>query len=350
MATREPTAGPDRVIVLAGGAGARLWPWTGPELPKPLLPLGGGGRTLLGATLGRLTTIAAPAAIRVLAPPEIVGVLSSATPQLEAAQFWSEPSPRDTGPAIAFAMRHVLTDDPAAVVVVAPADHRVEDEGAFCEALLRATRCARDGWLVTLGVSPDRPSTRFGYVECGDPLGAENDGVRRVDRFVEKPDGAAAERLVRAGALWNAGLFVWRADAFWTALERFAPGIAGPVGRAVAGAEAAAWGEAERTSIDYALMERADRVAVAPLRGGWDDVGGWDSVLALAARGEAGAATTLEVRGDDPAASVVLRVGPAQGEFAVVLGSTPLLVVVGPRGVLVSPRDGADRVKQFASS
>ncbi len=347
MAEAAQRRGADRVVVIAGGGGTRLWPWTGPDLPKPLLPLGGGGRTLLEATLHRLAGVALPGALSVLAPEHLVRLFSAAAPELAREQFWSEPAPRDTGPAIAFAMRRIVAEDPAAVVVVSPADHRVTDETRFQQALADAADAARAGWLVVLGVAPDRPATRFGYVELGPPLGRGPAGVRQVARFVEKPAPGAAQELVARGALWNAGLFVWRADAFWSALETCAPDIAAPVAATVDHADVAAWGRARRTSIDYALMERAERIAVAPLAAGWDDVGGWESVIPLAAQGDAGPLVQLEVRGDAPAQSIVLRVGPQADETGVVLGDEPLVVVVGPRGVLVAPRAAADRVKHF---
>lgn len=346
MSPTVESRGADRVVIIAGGGGTRLWPWTGPDQPKPLLPLGGGGRTLLEATLDRLTGVAPPEGFAVLAAAELAERFAAATPELAPEQFWIEPAPRDTGPAIAFAMRRILAENPRAVVVVAPADHRVADEDRFREALRDAIAAAHTGWLVVLGVPPHEAATRFGYIEPGPPVAAGPPGLRTVARFVEKPAPDAARRLVQQGALWNAGLFVWRAAEFWAALETCAPDIAAPVAAAVDG-DASAWTRARRTSIDYALIERARHVAVAPLDAGWDDVGGWDAVIHLVARGDAGPMVQLVVKGDDPAGSVVLKVGPQAAESSVILGREPLLVVVGPQGVLVAPRAAADRVKEF---
>ncbi len=342
------TRGPDRAVIIAGGGGTRLWPWTGPGLPKPLLPLGGGGRTLLAAALDRLDGLVPPDAVALQAPAALGARLAAAEPRLAPDQVQGEPSARDTGPAIALAMRRQLAAAPDAVVAVLPADQRVADGAAFRAALAAAAAAARDGRLVTLGVVPDHASTRFGYVETGAPLG---DGpAREVVRFVEKPDRATAERFLAGGRhLWNAGIFVWRADAFWSALERAAPDLAGAVARFVEG-DAAAWDAAPRTSIDYALMERADGVAVVPLDAGWDDVGGWDAVVRLARAGDAGPARLVPASGDAPGGSVVLEIGPSRVPRAVVLGTDPLLVVRGPEGLLVAPRDAVDRVKAFADA
>jgi mannose-1-phosphate guanylyltransferase len=340
------TRGPDRAVIVAGGGGTRLWPWTGPVLPKPLLPLGGGGRTLLAAGLDRLAGLVPPSAISLQAPAALGARLAAAEPRLARGSVLDEPSARDTGPAIALAMRRLLADAPDAVVAVLPADQRVADEDAFRAALAAAAEAARDGRLVTLGVVPDHASTRFGYVEAGAPLGAGP--ARVVVRFVEKPDRATAERFLAGRRhLWNAGIFVWRVDSFWSALERAARDLAGAIARVVEG-DAAAWEAAPRTSIDYALMERADGVAVVPLDAGWDDVGGWDAVARLARAGDAGPARLVPASGDAPDGSVVIEIGEPHVPRAVLLGAGALLVVRGPEGLLVAPRDAADRVKAFA--
>ena len=337
--------GPDAAVILAGGGGTRLWPWTGPDLPKPLLPLGGGGRTLLGATLDRLAGVVPPGRVRALAAPALGAVLAAGEPRLGAENLWVEPSPWDTGPAVALAMRRVLAEDPAAVVAILPADHRVGDEARFAAALASAADAARAGELALLGVAPDQPSTRFGYLQLTDERAAG--GTTVVGRFVEKPDPERAQALLADGALWNAGMFVWRADVFWAELERRCPEIAGPVAEYVASGDVAAWEKARRTSIDYGLMEKVPRAVAAPLDAAWDDVGGWDAVAPLAACGDAGPARLIELRGEGAAGSLALVVGEGEAEAAVLLGEGARLVVVGPRGVLVAPRDAADRVKAF---
>lgn len=344
--------GPDRAVILAGGGGTRLWPWTGPDLPKPLLPLGGGGRTLLRATLDRLRRLLPDGRIDVQAAPAIAGLLAAAEPAV-AGRLRPEPSARDTGPAVALAMRRVLLEDPAAVVSILPADHRVADEAAFAAVLDGAAALARDGALVLLGIRPSGPDSRFGYIVPAGDAGAAVP-ARTVDRFVEKPAREAATALIEGGALWNGGIFTWRADVFWEGLERHAPELAAAVADHVAG-EAGAWERATRTSIDYALVEKVRSgggwLVAVPLEAGWDDVGGWDAVLRLVEAGDAGPAARLAVRGTADEGSVVLEIGPvgaSAGRHAVLLGPSAQLVVLGPHGVLVAPRGSADEVKRFA--
>jgi mannose-1-phosphate guanylyltransferase/mannose-6-phosphate isomerase len=331
------TRGPDRAVIVAGGGGTRLWPWTGPDLPKPLLPLGGGGRTLLAAGLDRLEGLVPPEAIALQAPADLGARLAAAEPRLRRGAVLDEPSARDTGPAIALAMRQLLAHAPEAVAAVLPADQRVADEPAFRAALAAAAEAARGGALVTLGVVPDHPSTRFGYVETGGAIGPGP--ARAVARFVEKPDRRAAERFLAGGRhLWNAGIFVWRADAFWAALERAAPELAAAVAR-FAGGDAAAWDAAPRASIDYALMERTGGVAVVPLDAGWDDVGSWDAAARLV-----GADRDLGrgvIRVDSPASAVF------GGRRMIALVEAPHVVVVDTDdALLVVARDRTEKVRR----
>ncbi|MDH3283159.1 MAG: sugar phosphate nucleotidyltransferase [Acidobacteriota bacterium] len=344
------TGGPpiDLAIVLAGGGGTRLWPWTGTDRPKPLLPLGGGGRTLLAATLDRLEGVVGAGRIRLQAPSDLGARLVATDDRLGAERLDGEPSARDTAPAVALAMARARRARSDAIVAILPADHRVEDEPAFRESLARAASAAAAGGLVVLAVPPTGPSTRFGYVQCAAPPARGPGGAVRVRRFVEKPDAAGARELLERGdSFWNAGIFVWRADVFWSALELAAPDVAGPVDAYLSDGGAPAWERATTTSIDYALMERADGVVAVPLDAGWDDVGSWDAVCRIAEQGDAGGAVRVDVAGDAADGSMVLEVGDGKIPRAVVLGDRPMLVVHGPEGLLVTPRADADRVKGF---
>ncbi len=339
----------DLAIVLAGGGGTRLWPWTGPGRPKPLLPLGGGGRSLITATLDRLEGLVPAGQIRLQAPIDVGKRLVASDPRLGAGRLDGEPSARDTAPAVALAVARARRAKDDAVVAILPADHRVDDEPAFRAALSRAGECAAAGHLVLLAVKPKEASTRFGYVRCDATKSSGPDAPLRVVEFLEKPDETMARSLVgRGDCYWNAGIFVWRADVFWSALERAAPDVAGPVEAYLASGDGSAWERATRTSIDYALMERAEGVAAVPLEAGWDDVGGWDAVCRIAEQGDAGGAVRVDVSGDAPGHSVVLAVETTAAPRAVVLGDRPLLVVQGPHGLLVTPRGEADGVKRYA--
>ena len=339
------TAPLSRAVILAGGGGLRLWPWTGPDVPKPLLPLGGGGRTLLRAVLDRVRPHAGRVVLQADAATGRRLLAAEATLGEDALE--KEPSPRDTAGAVALAMRRALAVDPEGVVGIFPADQRVADEEAFGRALATAADTARRGFLSLLAIRPTEPSTRFGWIELGEPL-EPGCPARRVVRFVEKPDRETAERFLATGRFaWNAGMFLWRADVFDRSLAVHAPEIAGPVKAWVERGDREAWEAMPRLPIDVALLERADEVACVPLEAGWDDVGTWESVLRLAEEGDAGPARILPGTGNGTVIDVTG--GGAVGKRAVVLPpreGDELLVVLGPHGVLAAPRQEADRVKE----
>ncbi len=327
----------ERAVVLAGGGGRRLWPWTSAQRPKPLLPLGGGGRSLLGATLARLEPLVPRDRIAVQARAELGQQLLAAEDALDAAQLSVEPSARDTGPAVALAMHRVVRETPQAVVAVLPADHRVEDEEAFREALEVAGRLAEAGSLVLLGVQPSEASSEFGYLVLDEKAYPGRGAL--LAGFVEKPPRERAETLLAGGrALWNAGIFVWRADAFWGALEMRAPRLAEAVAAYDDGDEQA-WERTPRRSIDYELLERASGLRAVPLDAGWSDIGGWEAVLALARRGDAGPIAELPCPSSAAPGSFVLRVEDTPLPEPVQLaGGEALAVVAGPAGLLITPR------------
>jgi hypothetical protein len=179
------TRGPDRAVIVAGGGGTRLWPWTGPGLPKPLLPLGGAGRTLLAAGLDRLAGLVPPSAISLQAPAALGARLAAAEPRLARGSVRDEPSARDTGPAIALAMRRLLADAPDAVVAVLPADQRVADEAAFRAALTAAAE-APDQSPGSAAAAARRPATTRNAARASGPA-----RVIHLDR-ARPPRGASA--------------------------------------------------------------------------------------------------------------------------------------------------------------
>lgn len=253
--------------------------------------------------------------IWVVAPKALARAVRKELPDLRRGNLVLEPSPRDTAPAIALACEAVVRRDPDAVTAFFPTDHRVRDARAFAAAVRLSAAEARRGSLVCLGIRPDRPATGFGWLRVAR---ARAGRAVDVERFVEKPDLARARRFVRSGRyLWNAGMFVWRADRFLEEMARTAPGIAASVRKAASGS-AAAWRRAERKSVDYAVMEKARGVKVVPLDAGWDDVGSWDAVAALHA--------------DAPLPDGVVAVD-SPGTFALTTGRA--VSVIGVPGVIV---------------
>ncbi|MGA3057974.1 MAG: sugar phosphate nucleotidyltransferase, partial [Candidatus Limnocylindrales bacterium] len=253
-----------------------------PECPKPFLQLLG-DETLIQRTVARLAPLVAPEDVYVVAERRHMGLVAEQLPALPAANLIAEPMGRNTAAAAALAAEAITRPDDE-VMLVLPADAHVADEAGFRDALAAAAEVARGGSLVTLGVTPDRPETGYGYVLARPPA-REVAGrpTFAVERFVEKPTAELAAELLATGlASWNAGIFAWTRGTIRDRLARHAPKIVGPI-RAIcqAGELAdldAAYPSIRATSIDYAVMEPASlegAVAVVPMDVGWSDLGSW---------------------------------------------------------------------------
>jgi mannose-1-phosphate guanylyltransferase/mannose-6-phosphate isomerase len=325
-------------ILLAGGSGTRFWPLSRRDRPKQFLPLTG-RVSLLAQTWRRVRRLAPPRRIWVVAPRRLEERVRAALPQLRPDNLVLEPSPRDTGPAVALGCASVAWTDPDAVVGVFPSDHVIRDEEAFDRAVKLAEGRAREGALVCLGVRPDRPATGFGYLKCASRPRAGN--AVRVERFVEKPDAGRARRFLRSGAyLWNGGMFVWRAARFLETLEQTDRPTFDAVGGYLSG-NRRAWSRSTRLSVDYAVMERARGVEVVPLVAGWDDVGSWDAAARLRESARPLGATRRTIAIDSPGSAVF-------GERrTVALVDVPGIVVVDTDdALLVVSRGQTEKVRQ----
>ncbi|HEX9494587.1 MAG TPA: mannose-1-phosphate guanylyltransferase, partial [Candidatus Limnocylindria bacterium] len=245
-------------LILSGGAGTRLWPRSRRRKPKQFLDLIG-DTTMLQDTVERVAELVPTERIFVVAPPEHRALIHEQLPELRADHLVIEPYPRGNAAAIALAMAALHAFDPDAVVAVLPSDHVVGKKSAFRNVLIAATAAAEGGWLVTLGITPERPDTGFGYIEAGEPIDVRAPlPVRMVKRFIEKPKKDAAEKMLAAGGhYWNAGMFVWRVDKIIEAYRQHLPKTAQAIdalGEAIGSPRyesvlAEVWEETDRTTI-----------------------------------------------------------------------------------------------------
>lgn len=267
-------------VILAGGRGTRFWPRSRRDLPKQCLALDG-ARTLVQQTVDRLGDLVPPERVLVVTGPDMQAVVADQLPELPPDNVLVEPRGRNTAPCIAWALAVVQARGGDAMVVL-PSDHRIEDPERFREVLRGAVAAARDtGALVTLGQTPTRAETGYGYLQLGEQVGAwEHQRVLRVGRFVEKPDAATAQRYLDGGNhLWNGGMFVWTTEALDQALQAHLPRTAAGVARLRAGTPVEeVWGELDATSIDYGVLERHDAVLTVPCEFGWSDLGSWQAM------------------------------------------------------------------------
>jgi mannose-1-phosphate guanylyltransferase len=257
------------VLILAGGAGTRLRPLSSDENPKQFLRIFD-GVSLLEKTAARVAPLVSPESIFISTNDQYAAKCAAVLPELPQVNILTEPSRRNTAPAIAlccFAIEAIIGGDP--VIAVLASDHYIADEDEFVRVLDRAYDfAANNDYLVTIGIEPTEPNTGYGYLQLGSEI---EPGVNAVARFTEKPSRDRAEEFLEAGNYaWNASMFVWRASVFRRALEAAAPEIA-RVTRET-------YEAMPSISIDYALMEKAPRVAAIRGDFGWSDVGSFEAL------------------------------------------------------------------------
>lgn len=276
-------------VIMAGGGGTRLWPVSRKERPKQLLPLLG-KETLFQSTVARLETLFPPERILVVTVAEQAREMRKQVPSIPEENYLIEPAPRGTASVVALAAAVVKKRDPQALMAIQTSDHFIRNVDLFRYLISTAFDVADKGYLVTLGITPTFPSTGYGYIQQGEPLiGDYKYPVYEVKRFKEKPDEATAQQLLRGGDhSWNSGMFVWHVDTILAEVERQMPELFKAVTRISSAWDAPnrkeiieeVWHGLKSQTVDYGIMEKAEKVAVLPAGGlGWSDVGSWDSLF-----------------------------------------------------------------------
>jgi len=349
-------------IIPAGGVGSRLWPLSRAERPKFLHDLTGEGRSLLRATWERLAAVSGPDRIMVVTGAAHADAVRAQLPELTGADIVLEPSPRDSAAAIGLAAAILLRRDPDVIVGSFAADHVIDDLDAFTATVRQAIYAADAGYIATIGITPTEAATGFGYSRVGPALDIpQAPDVHVVAAFVEKPDRATAEAYFGSGHyLWNAGMFIARADRLLAEIERSRPALhAGILELAAAWEEADTRAEAleriwpglEKVAIDYAVAEPAAAdgdLVVVPGHFGWDDIGDFAAVAKL--HEDAGG---LAVLGDaelvvaEDATGIVV---PRGKRIVALIGVHDIVVVDTEDALLVTTRDQAQRVKGIVDS
>jgi mannose-1-phosphate guanylyltransferase/mannose-6-phosphate isomerase len=344
-------------VILSGGAGSRLWPVSREAYPKPCIRMAD-GRTLLRKTYDRAAALPGVDTIVTVTNREYYFLTKdeyaqAAQPQRQ--HFLLEPCGRNTAPALAMAAFHALeVCGSDARLLVLPADHLIEDEAAFAAAVRDAAALARNGLLVTFGVPPTRPETGYGYVECGEAAAVP--GSHHVRRFVEKPTLAVAEEFVSSGRFyWNSGMFCFNAQTFLKALEACAPELHGAAAQCWAQTSklepekihlsATHFAQLQDISIDYAVMEKYQDVAVVRATFDWNDIGSWNAVGELTAPDANGNRISGEAITIDAEGCYI------QSDCRVVaaVGVKDLIVVDTPDALLVTDKSRVQDVKQVVS-
>jgi mannose-1-phosphate guanylyltransferase len=340
-------------VIMAGGKGERFWPASTVKKPKQLLALVG-EKTLLAQAVDRLDGLIPPQNIFVITNRELVAEARKAAPMLPPEQIIGEPVGRDTAAAIALGAALIAARDPAASFCVLTADHIIGQRPLFQRTLREGLKlAAKMDILITIGIQPAFPSTGFGYVEAGDVL-AENSGItiHKAKRFVEKPDLPTAEEYVKSGHyFWNAGMFIWSLTSLYKAIEKFRPQLLPMTARVVkartpAQLEAAMDAEypkLEKISVDYALMEKANNIAMIRGTFPWDDVGSWPALENHLAKDAANNTVVGTCESLDAAGNIVM----SRDRLTALIGVKDMIVVQAEGVTLVCPKACAQDIRKL---
>ena len=341
-------------IIMAGGVGSRLWPRSRETSPKQLLHIMGDG-TMIQNTVARLQPMVPPERVFVVTNAKQIEGFRRQIPAVPEENLIAEPFGRNTAPCIGLAAKIIQAREPNAIMVVLPADHWIENVREFQNRIRIACEVAEEKrGLVTLGITPTRPETGYGYIQWSDrnvDLGEFYDrGVRNVRTFAEKPDLRTAQRFLESGDfLWNSGMFIWRADTILAAFEQHLPDLCDQIetiGNAIGKDDyptvlESTYKRMTPISIDYGVMEKAKKVYVLECDFGWSDVGSWDETYRLSRKDGDGNSLQGEVVAIDTADSYVR----SDGRMIATIGLKDVIIVDTPDALLVCNRGQSQKVQ-----
>mgnify|MGYP006277577331 CR=1 FL=1 len=277
-------------VIMAGGVGARFWPMSRNSRPKQFIDILGTGKTLIQQTFERFVKICPKENILIVTNENYKGLVMDQLEGITEDQVLCEPMRKNTAPCIAYASHRIIEENENAVVIVAPSDHIIQEEAVFTEVIRSALQAAtKHAWLLTLGITPSRPDTGYGYIQfCGNKPYPEDERIRKVKTFTEKPNRELAETFLESGDfLWNSGIFIWSVKTILDAFSKHLADI-----DALFSEGAGKYGTEEEKpfidriyplckniSIDYGIMEKAENVYVLASDFGWSDLGTWGSLF-----------------------------------------------------------------------
>lgn len=344
---------------MAGGVGSRFWPKSRQHFPKQFIDILGLGKSLLQLTYERFLKICPNEQIYILTNNSYAGLVKEQLPAILESNILLEPTRNNTAPCIAYASYKIAKRNPDANIVVAPSDHLILKENEFLEKVSQALAYAEDNdALITLGISPTRPDTGYGYIKyevTNDRDQNKISEMKKVNAFMEKPRLEKAVTYLSSGDyLWNAGIFIWSANAIKKAFEKYSPEIATlfEEGNSIYNTKdeavfiATNYPDSPNISIDYAILERADNVYTIPADIGWSDLGTWASLHSVAEKDEAGNAISGHQLDISDTENCIIQL--PKGKAAVIKGLSNYIIVDDGKVLLIYPKSDEQEIKAVA--
>jgi mannose-1-phosphate guanylyltransferase len=338
-------------VIMAGGVGSRFWPVSTQKFPKQFHDMLGTGQSLIQRTFERINELVPTNNILIATNENYEKLVLQQIPQLSTKQLLLEPVMRNTAPCILYAALKIYQQNPDAVILVAPSDHWIKDEGEFLRNIQTSFEaCAKDDILMTLGIQPDHPNTGYGYIQYKNA----NTEIKKVKNFTEKPDLQTAESFLESGDyLWNAGIFVWSVKSILKAFKAYLPEMVDTLddGNNVYNSDfeddfiKSNYKKCENISIDFGIMERAENVHVLPVDFGWNDLGTWGSLYGKLKKDEDENAVV--------GANVIFRdakgnmIRTENGKRVVIQGLEDFIVVEKKDIIMICPRKDDQDIKQI---
>lgn len=344
-------------VIMCGGIGSRFWPYSRQETPKQFIDFLGTGRTLLQMSFDRVLPLVPVENVLVITNSSYVDKVREQLPELRPDQILAEPARRNTAPCIAWAAWHIAARDPEASMIVTPSDHVITRDAEFERSIRHGFEFVEGhpGALLTLGITPVRPETGYGYIQVGEHIAED---ISRVKTFTEKPDLELARVFLETGEFfWNSGIFLWTAASIRQALRTTAPDIAAVFDSTAADTYlrpdtekpfiARAFPSCVNISIDYAVMEKADSVYVETVRFGWNDLGTWSALYDLSPKNsEANVTQNCTVLAYNSRGNIFA----VRGDKLIVVDGLEDYIVADAEGVLlICPKEREQRIKQMVT-
>ncbi len=330
-------------VILAGGVGSRFWPFSRELEPKQFMKIIG-QESLLQATVKRLKGLVDPQNTYIITNKiyfyEVMAQVAKF--RIPERNIILEPSGKNTAPAIGLCARLISQKDKEAVLLVLPSDHYIKNVGNFIATLKKAITCAKDNFLVTLGIKPVGPSTGYGYIKAGRKVG----GYLRVEKFLEKPDLSRAKKYFKDRSFyWNSGMFIWKASVFLEEVKKYLPGLYADLQKINSVEDiAAVWPQIEPISVDYGIMERSGRIALLPADFYWTDLGSWEALSEIFPKDKRGNIANGDTMDLDSQGICVFAKG---NRLVSTIGIKNAIIADTPDALLVCDRDRTQDVKKL---